>query len=111
MGLIRLVPLKETDDDSHHFRVFGNLEAYQRSDTNRNSPTHGLVDQAQEKPPTLEFLQSWIDKLTYPLKFEASDIVWSAYFKINERIANGFRKNRAFLIGGMSYHIILVDLT
>lgn len=101
MGIIRLVPLKEADDDSHHFRIFGNLEAYQRSDENRDSPTHGLVDKEQEEPPTLEFLQSWLNNMTTPLKFEASNVVWSSYFKINERMANGFRKKRAFLIGGM----------
>ncbi|KAI7890806.1 FAD-binding monooxygenase [Mucor mucedo] len=102
LGVIRLLPLKETDDDSHHFRIFGNLEAYQCSEQNQNDPTHGLIDKNQEEPPTLEFLQSWVDEITCPLKLEASDIVWSSYFKINERIANGFRKNRAFLIGGLS---------
>lgn len=102
MGVIRLLPLKETDDDSHHFRIFGNLEAYQCSEQNQNDPTHGLINKNQEEPPTLEFLQSWIDEITCPLRLEASDIVWSSYFKINERIANGFRKNRAFLIGGLS---------
>lgn len=110
MGVVRLLPFKETDDDSHHFRLFGNLEAYQCSEENQNNPTHGIIKNGQEEPPSLEFLQSWVDKITHPLKFEASDVVWSAYFRINERIANGFRKNRAFLIGGLSFILYLLYL-
>lgn len=96
--MVRLIPQCPTKDDSHVFRVFGNLEAYQINKLEQNRVNYGL-DKSGE-PPTLEFIQEWLNKATAPLKFTASDIIWAAHFKINERIANGFRKKRAFLIGG-----------
>lgn len=109
MGVVRINPIHETDDDSHVFRLFGNLEAYKKSSKDQKNPNHGLV-KTQEEPPSLEFIQSWLDRMTAPLKFECSNLIWSSYFRINERIANGFRKNRAFLIGGKKLIHILVCL-
>jgi hypothetical protein len=100
MGIVRINPVHETDDDSHVFRIFGNLEAYTRSSKDQNDPTYGLVKKHREEPPNLEFVQSWLDRLTAPLKFEASDLIWSSFFRINERMANGFRRKKAFVMGG-----------
>jgi hypothetical protein len=104
MGIVRLNPIHETDDDEHIFRVFGNLESYNRG-SNDKECNHGLVNtgkryNSSEEPPTLEFIQAWIDKTTAPNKFVASDLIWSSYFRINERIVNGYRKKRAFVMGG-----------
>jgi hypothetical protein len=79
------------------------LETYARGDKDQKDSTHGIANSKrrnEEEPPTVEFIQEWLDKMTAPLKFEASNLIWSAHFRINERIANGFRKKRAFLIGG-----------
>lgn len=100
MGMIRLNPVHPTDDDSHVFRVFGNLEGYQISEADKDKISHG-IDKSSEAPPTLEFIEEWINKTTAPKKFVASDIIWASYFRINERIANGFRKGRAFVVGGL----------
>jgi hypothetical protein len=99
MGMIRINPIRETGkDDSHVFRIFGNLETYRRDEA-KSEVTHGL-QRNKEEPPTLEFIQKWVDEMVVPMKLETSNLIWSSYFRINERVANGFRKNRAFLIGG-----------
>lgn len=77
------------------------LEAYQCGNENQESPAYGLTDRKHKESLTLEFFQSWLDKVTTPIKFEASDLVWSSYFVINERIAYGFRRNKALIIGNM----------
>lgn len=97
-AFVPLNPLGKTDDNV--YRVFGNLEPYSQSDVNQKDPTHGLIKNKEEESPSLEFVQKALDKMTAPLKFEVSNLIWSSYFRINERIANGFRKKRAFLIGG-----------
>lgn len=97
--MIRVNPIRATGgDDSHIFRIFGNLETYSRDDT-KSEVTHGL-QKTKEAPPTIEFVQKWVDEIAAPIKLKTSDLIWSSFFRINERIANGFRKNRAFLIGG-----------
>ena len=106
MGIIRINPAFETEDDDHVFRVFGNLESYTRGSANSASSSHGIFDQSAEEAPTLEFVQSWINEKTQ-LQLEASNIIWSTYFRINERMANGFRRKRAFLIGGKYEKVVL----
>lgn len=96
MGMVRLSPMNENDDYSHLFRIFCNMEEY-KVDGNQNRLSHGLQEEAA---PSLEEIQELMDKITTPLKFTVSNLVWSSYFRINERMANGFRKGRAFLIGG-----------
>ncbi|KAL9555383.1 hypothetical protein MBANPS3_002382 [Mucor bainieri] len=102
MGLVSLKPIHPTDDDSHVFRVFGNLEGYQISEADRVKVNHGF-DKPSEAPPTLEFIQEWITKNAAPNKFVASDLIWASYYRINERIANGFRKGRAFVAGDAAH--------
>lgn len=98
--MLRLNPQHPTIDDTHVFRVFGNLEAYQINTVDHDRVSHG-IDKSSEAPPTLEFIQEWLNKATAPYEFTASDIIWTSYFRVNERLANGFRRKRAFLIGGM----------
>jgi hypothetical protein len=101
MGMVRINPFhKTTKDDSQVFRVFGNIEAYTNKQAKQSQRSEDRS--RREDPPDLEYIQGWMDELTAPIKLEGSNLIWSAFFKINERIANGFRKERAFLIGGKS---------
>ncbi|KAL9555392.1 hypothetical protein MBANPS3_002391 [Mucor bainieri] len=101
MGMISLKPIHPTDDDSHVFRVFGNLEGYQVSEADKDKIRHGI--DKSEAPPTLEFIEEWVNRIAAPKKFVASDLIWGSYFRINERIANGFRKGRAFVAGDAAH--------
>ncbi|ORE15576.1 hypothetical protein BCV71DRAFT_31791 [Rhizopus microsporus] len=100
MGMIRIYSRREGKDDSHVFRIFGNVEAYNRSEEETTKPTHGLQ---KEEPPNLEEIQAFVDKVTAPLKFTLSDLIWSSYFRINERITNKYRIKRAFLAGDAAH--------
>ncbi|KAI8084101.1 FAD binding domain-containing protein [Gilbertella persicaria] len=100
-GMGRINHPSDTDENPI-FRVFGNLEAYERQE-GISEVTHGLRDKKEQETPSLEFVQSWMDKMTAPMKFEASKLVWSSYFKINERMANGLRRRRAFLVGDAAH--------
>lgn len=104
--MVRLNPVHASEDDSHVFRIFGNLEAYHINNVDKDKVSHG-IDKSLEAPPTLEFIEKWLNKATSPLRFVASDIIWASYFRINERIANGFRRERAFLIGGTYLHYLI----
>ncbi|GAA5816293.1 hypothetical protein MFLAVUS_009819 [Mucor flavus] len=102
MGLVRLNPLKESPDRENKFRVFGNTEAYLLTKEDKKELyRHGLVK--KDEPPSLEYIQEWIDKMTFPMKLKVSDLDWSSFFRINERIANGFRRGRAFLAGDAAH--------
>ncbi|CAO3648268.1 unnamed protein product [Mucor fragilis] len=102
LGVIHIKPLHSIDDDSHVFRVFGNLEGYQISNGDRDKVSHG-IDKSSEAPPTLEFIEEWINKTAAPTKFVASNLIWASYYRVNERIANGFRKGRAFVTGDAAH--------
>lgn len=105
MGVLRINPIHETEDDTHVFRIFGNLEQYSRGVADENNPSHGIVKN-QEDSPTREFVENWLKEKIAPLEVQVGDtIIWSTFFRINERMANGFRRNRAFLVGGMSLEI------
>lgn len=106
MLIIRMLPSDPSKDGTHVFRVFGNLSSFEGTDVERHDHvTHGLIDNKVEAPPSLEFMQEWVDEMTNPYQYKLSDIIWSSYFKINERLANGFRRKNAFLIGGNVYLI------
>lgn len=96
-----MIPLKpySGDDKATTFRIFGNLDSYSRSETNNARSSHGL--ETSEGAPSLEHIQSHVDKMAAPFKFKLSDPMWSSYYKINERIANTFRNKRAILVGGI----------
>ncbi|KAI8370047.1 hypothetical protein EDC96DRAFT_440202, partial [Choanephora cucurbitarum] len=81
-------------------RVFGNLEAFERKAEDGGASTHGLRDKSEEVPPNKKEIQEWMDRMCAPTKYEIDELIWSSYFRVNERIANGFRRKRAFLVGG-----------
>ncbi|CAO3685926.1 unnamed protein product [Rhizopus stolonifer] len=101
LGLMGMVPFQSClDDNKAAFRIFGNLESYNIKETG-SQPTHGLIQ--KEEAPSLEFIQSFVDEATAPFKFELSNLMWSSYFKINERIVNTYRHKRAFLMGDAAH--------
>lgn len=115
--MVRLNPLPhENVDDFSTYRVFGNLTAYNPADakiSNNGEVDHGLVaKQGDTQALTLEFIQSWLDRFTDPYKLTAGKLIWASQFKVNERIVNGYRRDRAFLIGGGSgFHAKEKELT
>ncbi|KAG1473523.1 hypothetical protein G6F56_000901 [Rhizopus delemar] len=102
-GHVGMIPLKpySGDDKATTFRIFGNLDSYSRSETNNARSSHGL--ETSEGAPSLEHIQSHVDKMAAPFKFKLSDPMWSSYYKINERIANTFRNKRAILVGDAAH--------
>ncbi|KAI8889370.1 hypothetical protein K501DRAFT_329168 [Backusella circina FSU 941] len=103
MGMVRIRPVVQEEDDSHIYRVFGNIDSYIKNEEDQHRETHGLVDKSEIAIPTLQEVQEYIDGMTAPFKFEASNIIWTAFFKINERMANGYRRDRAFLVGDAAH--------
>lgn len=105
-GMVRLNPLPhEGVNDFNTFRLFGNLTAYRPSE-NKNSKevTHGFVDKEKDTPTlTLDFIQTWLNKFTGSYKFTAGNLLWVSEFRVNERIVNGYRRDRAFLMGDAAH--------
>lgn len=95
-------PDEDSTNDRCMYRIITNVGTYSVNDNNEERITHGL----EESAPTIELIQSHLDKKAVPYKLQIKEVVWSSYFKINERMANGYRRNRAFLIGG---NVILHD--
>jgi hypothetical protein len=60
--------------------------------------THG-VDRPREVL-TLDKVKEIMADRIEGLNVAIKDPIWVTYFNVNERIANGFRRNRAFLAGG-----------
>ncbi|KAF1802788.1 FAD binding domain-containing protein [Mucor lusitanicus] len=107
-GMIRLNPLPhENADDFSTYRIFGNLTEYNPSKakaSNNGEVDHGLVaKEGDTQALTLEFIQSWLDRFTDPFKLNAGKLIWASQFKVNERIVNGYRRSRAFLIGDAAH--------
>ena len=65
---------------------------------NEKKITHGLN---RDTTLTLEELQKLFDTRAAPLDVKFTKARDLSIFRINERKANGFRRNRAFVVGGM----------
>jgi hypothetical protein len=93
--------MQHNDDDQHVFRIVTNVESFLRNqERDQNDPSYGITHAAEERAPDLETIQAILDKMTAPYRFQGSDVIWATFFKINERIANGYRRGRAFIAGG-----------
>ena len=66
-------------------------------DTKRGAVTHGIT---YNDSITLEQVQSLVNQGMNPLEIKIKEPQHLSVFRINERKANGYRRNRAFLIGG-----------
>ena len=91
-----MIPIGYRENGEYYFRVVANLGPFEISKDQKRT-THGIH---QEEPFTLEDLQNIMDKRLHPLQIVGKNPTWLAQFRINERKANGFRRNRAFLVGG-----------
>ncbi|KAI8884706.1 hypothetical protein K501DRAFT_332508 [Backusella circina FSU 941] len=104
LGMARIRPMVHNDDDAHVFRIVSNIESYTKDEgADQKNPSHGIINAADEEAPDLETIQAILDKMIAPFKFEASNVIWSTYFRINERIANGYRRKRAFIAGDAAH--------
>ena len=92
-----MIPAFEKDKRFYH-RIFVNIGQYQVEENSRKKEaSHGLcVDDSI----SLEELQVLVDKHVSPLEFEIKDPEHLSIFRINERLADGFRRDRAFVVGG-----------
>ncbi|KAG0180911.1 hypothetical protein DFQ29_009849 [Apophysomyces sp. BC1021] len=97
-GVIPLGPL--TGDSRQYFRIIINTGPYERSTPDAKNLTHGI---AKEEGMTLEKIQEIMNNRMTMLDLTATDPLWISHFRINERKANGFRRNRAFLMGDASH--------
>jgi hypothetical protein len=92
-----LIPLPHHGtEDQITLRMVANVGSYETDDGPR--VTHG-VDNPREVL-TLDKVKELLDKRTEGLRVTIKKSLWLTYFNVNERIANGFRRDRAFLIGG-----------
>ncbi|KAF7721196.1 hypothetical protein EC973_005114 [Apophysomyces ossiformis] len=97
-GAIPLGPLME--DSRQYFRIIMNMGPYEESSPDAARPSHGIIDR---EPMNLEEIQKIMHDRMTGFNISASDPIWSSYFKINERKANGFRRNRAFVMGDAAH--------
>ena len=95
-GVIGCIPVGTDDQGRQYYRVFGNLGPYEV--TNEKRTTHGIN---RDTTITLEELQRLFDTRAAPLDVKFIEPRDLSIFRINERKANGFRRNRAFVVGGM----------
>lgn len=68
-------------------------------ETEENDTVDHGVDRPREVL-TLEKVKEIMADRMEELNVAIKDAIWVTYFNVNERIANGFRRNRAFLAGG-----------
>ncbi|KAI8148755.1 FAD binding domain-containing protein [Fennellomyces sp. T-0311] len=100
-GWLGVIPAGEKDGQ-FYYRMFGNLEAYQlESDkSDLKDPTHGI---SRNDSVSLEEVQTIVNKRLSPLQVTVKDINGLSIFRINERKAHGFRRNRAFVMGDAAH--------
>lgn len=87
----------EDDDTKAAVRIVCNMGPYDVDTTDRRV-TQGFNITKEEF--TLEQLKEIMAERLQGLNIEVEKPLWLTYFGVNERMANGFRRQRAFLIGG-----------
>ena len=73
-----------------------NLTPYQVAKS--DDTTHGISRTGETV--SLDRLKELMEDRLKPLDIKPVDPVWSSVFRINERKANGFRRDHVFLVGG-----------
>lgn len=92
------MPVGVEDDETRvGVRIVCNMGPYE-VDTTNDRVTQGFNKNRDEF--TLEALKEIMSQRLHGLKVEVDEHIWLSYFGVNERMANGFRRNRAFLVGG-----------
>lgn len=100
LGLFDLNPLLKVDGKTTLYRLVSSLDDYRVKKDDTDRVTHGLKQKKDESPPTQDFVQQILDEMISPMQLKIKQVAWSSFFGVNERMANGFRRGRAFLIGG-----------
>ncbi|KAI8096479.1 FAD binding domain-containing protein [Halteromyces radiatus] len=98
-GSCILIPMRhDGDDDKATLRLVANLGPYENDDGPRVN--HGINTR---EVLTEDKVKEILKDRTEGLRVTMHSSIWLTYFNINERIANGFRRNRAFLIGDAAH--------
>jgi 2-polyprenyl-6-methoxyphenol hydroxylase-like FAD-dependent oxidoreductase len=105
-GAMIIMSLPDKNGEKIISRVVVSLGTLNASNEKEDSITQGIH---KEDPFTLKELQDEIDKRCGRFQIKAENPQWLAKFGINEREANGYRRNRAFVIGGKGYFISVVE--
>lgn len=79
-------------------RLVCNLGTYTIDHSER--VTHGTDSPREEL--TLERVKQVMNDRMSSLQVNIKHPKWLTYFNVNERMANGFRRDRAFIMGGKS---------
>ncbi|KAI9260614.1 hypothetical protein BDA99DRAFT_560682 [Phascolomyces articulosus] len=99
-GVFGVIPVEVTKDGEYWYRIFTNIDSYEV--TNGKKSTHGLDLRAGTL--TREHVQEIFTSKGAPLDIKIKEDRQLAIFRINERKANGFRQNRAFLVGDAAHY-------
>lgn len=103
-GMFLLIPINYNrhDKSKNLFRIIANTGVCEKAVKTKEDDvvTHGIP----ENDPydlSMEEINSILKTRGESLDLAASDPQWRTHFYINERKANGFRRERVFLIGGI----------
>ena len=93
------MPVGEQENGLFYYRFFVNLGSYEveMEDAKKRAVTHGIT---YNDSITLDQVEDLVKQGMNPLEIKIKEPRHLSVFRINERKANGYRRNRAFLIGG-----------
>ncbi|KAI8148753.1 FAD binding domain-containing protein [Fennellomyces sp. T-0311] len=99
-GLFGALPSGEKDGRVY-YRIFANLSPYEQAPNSHGKrPTHGLSRDDHLSP---EEAQEILKERVSPFDITVRPVNGFSIFRINERKANGYRRNRAFLMGDAAH--------
>ncbi|CAO3607332.1 unnamed protein product [Cunninghamella blakesleeana] len=102
-GTCGMIPMPmgiEDDETKAGARLVFNMGPYEVNQTS-DRVTQGFNKDGDEF--TLEILSKLIKERLQGLNVEVEEHLWLSYFGVNERMANGFRRKRAFLVGDAAH--------
>lgn len=102
IGACMIIPIgRQQENGPFYFRVMTNLDPYQVQEHNDgHEPTHGIIKNSGNDI-SLDKIQEVMNERWSPQEIILKDPVWISMYRINERKANGYRRGRIFLVGGM----------
>ncbi|KAI9251869.1 FAD binding domain-containing protein, partial [Phascolomyces articulosus] len=101
-GIGGFIPIEEEMKDGNFFyRFLCTLSRYELDANSTGDPTHGIDH--NDKSVTVEQVQTLMNDGMHPLDLKIKATRHLSIFRINSRKANGFRRNRAFLIGDAAH--------
>ncbi|ORY99425.1 FAD binding domain-domain-containing protein [Syncephalastrum racemosum] len=104
-GMCGIIPIgRLTPDGPYYHRVMYNAEVYEKS-TQEDELTHGIMQDSVNNANVLSLdeVQRIVNERIAPYKITLHDPTWTSYFRINERLANGFRRKNVFLVGDAAH--------